>query len=568
MTQLKKIIENAAPKRLFNIFLTIWMVINFVQAIFTEITDDEAYYASLYGAQLAWGYFDHPPMVALITFLSDFFSFGNLSVRLFTIILQVCTIHFLWKLIDEHAPCVNKVVLFFTIAASMIMFTAYGFITAPDAPLLFFATLFLYGYRRFLKQESWTNTLLLAVSMTGMIYSKYHAFIIIGLVLLSNLKLLKSYRAWLAVVATAAMLVPHILWQTEMDFVTFKYHLIGRSFGFHWNEFLGHLPNQLVVFNPLAIGAVAYIVVKYRPRNLFERALYFQIIGFQIFFFLMTFKGYVQPHWTAPTTMAMIILLYRHSLTNEKILRFVKRWVAPTILLVLVARVLLVTELLPERVRFHGKERTNKAIEVAAGDLPVVFTGSFQRPSAYRYFTKNEGFVLSAVTSRITQFDIMQRELDYHGKSVFIRDDREGVARQYNINGVMFTGYITHNLQTVNRLQIDYELAVAGADSNDTLTVEIEITNPCAFDVDFNHPEFPVRVRAFYAIKRKTFFSECELNEPIAVLRSGETVKRRLQTTVPALEAGKYQFTLTLDNTICAAVNSFYSLIAINKNDR
>ena len=48
----------------------IWFLINLLQGIFTEIQEDEAYYA-LFGEHLAWGYYDHPPMVALMTFLSS-----------------------------------------------------------------------------------------------------------------------------------------------------------------------------------------------------------------------------------------------------------------------------------------------------------------------------------------------------------------------------------------------------------------------------------------------------------------------------------------------------------------
>ena len=431
--------------------------------------------------------------VGLMTFVSDWLFDGNMSVRFLTILFQIFTIILIWKLLEENAPDSNKVVLFFVITASMVMFASYGFVTAPDVPLLFFATLFLFAYQRFLKKESWLNTLLLVVSMTGMIYSKYHAFIIIGLVLLSNFKLLKSYKAWIAVVLTGILLIPHINWQIAMDFPTFKYHLIGRSKGFQWDEFLGHFPNQLVVFNPFTIGAVVYVLVKYRPQTLFEKALFFQIIGFQLFFFLMTFKGYVQPHWTAPTTMAMIILLYHYSLKNEKLLRYIKKWVAPSILLIVVARILLVTELLPSRLKFYGKEATNKNIESVVGELPVVFTGSFQRPSVYQYFTKKEAILLSGVNSRSTQFDVWQKELDYQGKTVFILADIEGRSQEYKANNDHIKGFITNNLQTVNRLKIKYELVNENVKQGDVLTINFEIENPCDFDVDFNHLEFPDR---------------------------------------------------------------------------
>ena len=51
-------------KKLFALLLVLWLGMNLFQAVFTEIMKDETYYF-LYGQNLAWGYFDHPPMIAL-----------------------------------------------------------------------------------------------------------------------------------------------------------------------------------------------------------------------------------------------------------------------------------------------------------------------------------------------------------------------------------------------------------------------------------------------------------------------------------------------------------------------
>ena len=50
------------PQKLFYILLAIWVLADLLQAIFTPVHADEAYYA-LYGRFLDWGYYDHPPMV-------------------------------------------------------------------------------------------------------------------------------------------------------------------------------------------------------------------------------------------------------------------------------------------------------------------------------------------------------------------------------------------------------------------------------------------------------------------------------------------------------------------------
>jgi hypothetical protein len=50
--------------RLLAGFICCWVLLNSLQALFTGIYPDEAYYW-VYSLNLQWGYFDHPPVVAL-----------------------------------------------------------------------------------------------------------------------------------------------------------------------------------------------------------------------------------------------------------------------------------------------------------------------------------------------------------------------------------------------------------------------------------------------------------------------------------------------------------------------
>ena len=73
---------------------------NLLQAHFTELIFDEAYYW-YYAKEMAWGYFDHPPMVALLIKIGSFFFNGELGVRLMSCLLSVGTFLILWSLIDS-----------------------------------------------------------------------------------------------------------------------------------------------------------------------------------------------------------------------------------------------------------------------------------------------------------------------------------------------------------------------------------------------------------------------------------------------------------------------------------
>ncbi|MDR2407035.1 MAG: glycosyltransferase family 39 protein [Bacteroidales bacterium] len=555
-------------ERVFMLFLLAWLCVNIFQSIFTEALSDETYYY-MYGEKLSWGYFDHPPLVGIMVYFSNLLFAGNLSIRFATIILQIFTIIIIWKIIADYSPDLQKVVLFFILMASFVMFQTYGFVTTPDSPFLFFTALFLYSYKRFLKDESLLHTAFLTISMTGMVYSKYHAVLIVGFIVFSNLHLLTRRKFWIAGLLTFLLLTPHIYWQVMNDFPSFQFHLSDRNREFRWSDFLKYFPNQLAVFNPFTFGAVVYILIKHKPKDIFERGMYFLIIGFIVFFWLTSFRGEVEPHWTVAVSIPMIILLYHHSLKNERLMRYVKKVIAPSLLLLLFARIVLTMDLLPTSLDFNGKKEASKRIESIASDMPVVFTGSFQNPSNYHFFTGKESFVLSAITGRRTQFDLLEKELSYQGMPAFVCQENSNKSKKYIVDGHVIYGYFIDNLQTVNRERIEFTLNKTELYPGDTLHIPFALHNPTDYDVNFLHVELPVTCRAAYVIGRiigrnvKAVFADCELSEPILKLPAHTTIRGNIKTIVPHLEPIECQFTLTLVNPICAARNSEYVPVKI-----
>jgi 4-amino-4-deoxy-L-arabinose transferase-like glycosyltransferase len=484
-------------RKVFILFLTLWFLLNLLQAIFTEITSDEAYYG-LYGKYLSWGYFDHPPMVALLTHLSAILFSGNLGIRFMTVLLQIGTLLFTWKLLDPKQLSKPKTINFFIIAASLVMFSAYGFITTPDVPLLFFTAFFLYAYQSFLKENSFSALILLTISMAGLVYSKYQAVLVIGFVVLSNLRLLTNYKFWLAGIMAIILLLPHFFWQFNNDFPSFKYHLVDRSSGFKWDYILEYLPNQLAVFNPFTFAAVIYVLYKYKAKSLFERAEYFLIIGFVGFFWLTALRGHVEPQWTVACSIPMIAILLNRSLENIKLNNYILKIIAPSLLLILIIRILLITPLLPERLGFSGKDAKYKAIEKIAGDKPVIFIWSFQDPSLYTFFTHKEAHVVSSLNSRQTQFDLWQFEQNYHNKPVFVCLHLDGKSKIYSDKDIQFEGFVCDSIQTTNRIIIKFEMSKKTVQIGDTISLLVSISNPTKYSVNFNHAQFPVALNAVF----------------------------------------------------------------------
>jgi hypothetical protein len=545
--------------------LLAWFIINLIQAYYTEVLSDEAYYG-LYGKHLAWGYFDHPPMVALLIKVSSLFFDGNLGIRFMTVLLELFTLLFIWKIIDDPQPDQYKVFTFFIITGSICLFAAYGFFTTPDAPLLFFTAFFLYSYKKYLADQNWKSLVFLSLSMAGLIYSKYQAVLVIGLVVLSNIKLLRSYKFWIACVVVFILLTPHIWWQIANDYPSFRYHLVERSEGFRWHHLLEYLPNQLAVFNPLVFGAVAYIIVKKRPVDLFSRALYYLITGFIGFFAITSLRGHVEPQWTIACSVAMIILIYNNSIENPAMFRFVRKALLPSILILFAARILLVTNLpFVKALGFSGKKEKYEYIGSVAKDLPVIFPGSFQRPSLYSFFTGKEGIAINMLYSRKTEFDIWQFEKKYNNKPVFVCGFGDGDSRLFEKEGVRFYGYVTDSLQTVNRIDIEIKPESKILYAGDSLNLSVVFRNQYPYDINFNHRKFPVEIcMAFLNREGINLFPVVPV-DPVANIRSGETLTRTLKSVVPELPAGRYNFGICLQTLFGPAINNSFSAVKIAK---
>jgi hypothetical protein len=61
-------------------FLATWLLLNLLQAAFSPLDADETYYW-MYASQLDWGYFDHPPAVAVLVALGRDWLPGALGLR-------------------------------------------------------------------------------------------------------------------------------------------------------------------------------------------------------------------------------------------------------------------------------------------------------------------------------------------------------------------------------------------------------------------------------------------------------------------------------------------------------
>ncbi|EAQ99893.1 ArnT family glycosyltransferase [Maribacter sp. HTCC2170] len=441
--------------RLFLILLGSILVLNLLQANFTELIFDESYYWH-YAKNMAWGYFDHPPMVAFLIKISSFFFKGELGVRFMSCLLSAGTFIFLWLAIDNT----NKekyVPHFFTLVFSMTLLNAYGFFTLPDTPLLFFTALFLLVYKHFLKAPSILLAIGLGLTMAALMYSKYHAVLVIFFVLLSNLKLVFNKYAWVAVITSLLCYTPHFIWLYENDFVSIKYHLFERpNAAYDINKYtLGFLVNLIAIFG-LTFPFIYYSLFKIRSKGLFTRALLFLTYGVLIFFFISSFNRRVQTQWIIVISIPVAILVFNYMIENDNIRKWIYRLGLINIAVILFLRLGLIYEpIFPVIYESHGNKAWMSEIQSKAGDNPVVFENSYRNAPMYAFYTGKTSFSLNNINYRQNQYTIDGSEKNVQHKKVLYVSKymSNGEFTFPKLSGTVYYGHFMNNFESFRGLR-------------------------------------------------------------------------------------------------------------------
>ena len=304
----------------FRWFLIIWLIINALQALFTNLHYDEAYYW-IYSKKLAWGYFDHPPMVALLAKVGDLIHHSQFGIRIFPVLIGVLSLFGIFHLIEDFKN--YKKVIIYTISFPLVTSHISGFFIIPDAPLVLFFILYLFAYKRYLLNDSIINTLMFSIIISAMFYSKYHAGLVMILTIISNFNLLKRKSSWLAGILSLILLSPHIFWLYSNDFPSILYHINDRATGLNQANFFRYISTQIIAAGPFSGLIIIWLAIKFKSKNQFDKTLKYIALGFYVFFLFYCFKGHVETHWTAISTIALIIISYKelqnHPKLNKKI---------------------------------------------------------------------------------------------------------------------------------------------------------------------------------------------------------------------------------------------------------
>jgi hypothetical protein len=241
-----------------------------IAAFTVPLTGDEAYYWE-WSRRPAFGYVDHPPMVAwtiaAFSWLGHTPGFVRLGFVLCGVVaslaLAACTIEITG---DRRSGAIAALVL----ALTPLMSFAFG-TASPDGPYLMFWSLGLWFAVRAFKRDRTVDWILLGVMLGAVLLSR-----VLGLAFLFGLLAYATtsnrratWRRGLPIALGIAfvMCLPFLIWNATHDWVTVFFALFYRHEEARESSFLWILLTQLAAYSP---GIwVAVIVCALHPRNAF-----------------------------------------------------------------------------------------------------------------------------------------------------------------------------------------------------------------------------------------------------------------------------------------------------------
>ncbi len=322
------------------------VALRLVAAAWTPLTFDEAYYW-MWSKHLAFGYYDHPPGVAIVIRLGTAIAGDTeLGVRLVSILLAL---PMSWATYRAASILFGgqRVAATATILLNVTLMAAVGtLIVTPDAPLLVASSFVLFYLAKLLETGRGAWWLAVGAAVGAALLSKYTA-LFFGPAILIWLAGVPKLRRWLLspwpyLGGLVALLIfsPVILWNADHHWVSFIKQIGRARIEDFKPAFIGELiPTQVAFATPLVfiLGAMGlYALFTRKAGALAARVLinatFWTIVAYFIWHSL---HARVEANWFAPVYPAFAIAaavaahLGQWQPRAQRLVDFCLRWASP-----------------------------------------------------------------------------------------------------------------------------------------------------------------------------------------------------------------------------------------------
>jgi 4-amino-4-deoxy-L-arabinose transferase-like glycosyltransferase len=323
------------------------VAVRLLAAAWTPLTFDEAYYW-MWSKHLAFGYYDHPPMVALVIRLGTLIAGDSeFGVRVVSILLALPMSFAVWRstsILFGDA----RVAATATLLLNVTLMAAVGtLVVTPDAPLLVASSFVLFFLAKVFQTGRGPWWLAVGAAVGAALLSKYTALffgaaILIWLVWVPDLRRwLMSVWLYLGGLVAAAIFSPVILWNADHQWVSFIKQLGRARIEQFRPAFIAELiPTQMAFATPLVaiLGSMGlFVLLRRKTGSLAGRVLISATFWIIVTYFIWhSLHARVEANWFAPVYPAFAIAaavaadLARWEGRARRLVEFCRRWALPS----------------------------------------------------------------------------------------------------------------------------------------------------------------------------------------------------------------------------------------------
>ncbi len=280
------------------------------------LASDEAYYW-LWSRHLSFGYYDHPPLIALVirlgTMLAGDTEFG---VRVVGIALNIPATWAVWRaatILFRDARLAADAALYFNLSLIVSVGTLLATI---DAPLVAASAFVLYFLAKLVETGRGAWWLAVGAAMGLGLLSKYSAlFLGVGIAgwlvcTLPGRKWLRTPWPYAGGVVALALFAPVVVWNAQHEWASFLKQF-GRTVVSGWEplHLLEYLATQVGLATPsIFILGIAGLLACMRGEKRPPALLLALVLPIGVYFVWHALHARVQGNWTAPAVPAMSLV--------------------------------------------------------------------------------------------------------------------------------------------------------------------------------------------------------------------------------------------------------------------
>jgi len=322
------------------------MALRLIAAAWTPLTFDEAYYW-MWSKHLAFGYYDHPPGVALVIRLGTMIAGDSeFGVRLVSILLALPMSFAVYRTAAILFGG-KRVAATATILLNVTLMAAVGtMIVTPDAPLLVASSFVLFYLAKVLETGRGAWWLAVGAAVGAALLSKYTA-LLFGPAILIWLVSVPKLRRWLISpwpylggLVALAIFAPVILWNADHHWVSFiKQFGRARVEDFKPSFIAELIPTQIAFATPLIwmLGAMGLYALLARKAGALAARMLINTTFWTIalYFTWHSLHARVEANWFAPIYPAFAVAaavaanLTRWDTRQQRVADFCLRWASP-----------------------------------------------------------------------------------------------------------------------------------------------------------------------------------------------------------------------------------------------